>query len=363
MCTQRCVCARRARMIRALFPFLCLWHVVYVQARQSRQRAEQTPRERAAALAELGEIAQLYRIDHALLLLDMPAQRVSLAKGILKAKSNGTAEVSLTLALPVEGTASRSAAVVECLASLCAVAVTLSANDSSNGSVTSVTFSLEGTAGPQQSSFTNISMRAAELLLEDVIAHPQPPRPLLDGAEATEQTSSAAIPAPLTARLSSPTPISSSTTSSRSKSGSSSSSSSSSSSIPPLDERSIVLAEFKKPSGAALTTRAHRLWQLYTTNFRSKREVIIRLYNITTAVGQREVLLAEHCLSVLTTGRELRAALGGALWGTVCTHLADHADVYQRGRAGLTPLRLLEEDGDRTLVELGLFPRSNLYVK
>lgn len=255
-----------------------------------------------SSTAGLAEVMHLFRIDQALEAIEPADQRVTMAKCILKARS-GTAHIVLA-----EQEASHAA--VQCLARLCEVNVTTTSHfaNSSIAYALHAVYSTPAAAAAAASSFTDVCTRVAELLLEDVIA------------SATSSSSSPSSLGPANA--------------------------------PPPDDRSLVLSEFKRGgAGQPLTTRAHRLWQLYSSKFRALRDVKVRLYDASRAPA---LLVSQHCLPVLACGGQLRDQLGGAL----C------AEVFRKEPgAGLVALDLAGSGANKTMLELGLFPSCNLYVR
>ena len=252
-----------------------------------------------SSVGQLAEVTHLYRIDQALESIEPAHQRASMAKCILKARS-GKAHIVLS-----ETEASHAA--VQCLASLCEINVTAS-RFPANSSIAYSLHAPHNITAASTSSFTDVCTRVAELLLEDVISNSSTPRP----------SGSASSPAP------------------------------------PPDDRSLVLSEFKRQpgrgAGQPLTTRAHRLWQLYSTKFRTLRDIKVRLYD---AARAPPALVSQHCLHVLASGGQLRELLGGVL----C------AEVFRKDGAGLVALDLAGSGANRTMLELGLFPSCNLYVR
>lgn len=257
----------------------------------------------SGSMAGLAEVMHLFRIDQALEAIEPADQRVAMAKCILKARS-GTAHIVLA-----EQEASHAA--VQCLARLCEVNVTTTSHfaNSSIAYALHAVHSTPAAAAAAASSFTDVCTRVAELLLEDVIA-----------AAASSSSSSPSSLGPANA--------------------------------PPPDDRSLVLSEFKRGgAGQPLTTRAHRLWQLYSSKFRALRDVKVRLYDASRAPA---LLVSQHCLPVLACGGQLRDQLGGAL----C------AEVFRKeAGAGLVALDLAGSGANKTMLELGLFPSCNLYVR
>lgn len=114
----------------------------------------------------------------------------------------------------------------------------------------------------------------------------------------------------------------------------------------PTNERSLILSELRASKQDELKTKAQRLWDLYSLRYRSSKSIRIRLYSM----DNPQERLKEFSVSVLCTAKELLVE------GRCGPGIA----VYMRHTAG----NLVEiGNSDRTLVELGMHPNCNLYVK
>ena len=241
--------------------------------------------------ALLHEVACLYRLDLALAAATSPAVRKELAKSCLRARTFKVAAVEL-------GSAEDRA----CLESLAAGCDLRCAAMPGGGGI-----ELSCKHGSLDEAFSSRNW-AIEMLLEDVIKSP---------AQQSSSTSSHA-----------------------------------SKPVQQLDERSLIISEFKaSKKDTQLETKATRLWKLYTTRYRHTNHIRIRLYRMADAGGSP---IKEFSVPVLSTPSDLntpeRCGLG--------------KQIFKRGHNNGAVMEKIDlSDCQLTLLELGLHPSANLYFE